>query len=96
MCRCQACGQEQHQTKTRRFRPISFVVQLLVIYIVLVAGGGTLINTKNPVAVEAGKLLQTVTLVHPAINWARHQGFDGLAGGLGVVAGGVPVHKISF
>ncbi len=91
MCPCPCCQQVERQ---RRFRPIAFLFQLIVLYVMLVLGGGTLINTGHPVAQEAGRLIQTVTLVDPAIQWADNHGLNPLAGGLRLVAGGLPVGKL--
>ena len=76
----------------RRFSPLGLLFKVFVIYFVLVFGGGTLVNTGQPVAVEAGKLMQTVTLIHPAIRWAESRGYDGVARGLKAIAGGAPIH----
>ena len=45
----------------------------------------------NPVATEAGRLVQTVTFVEPAIGWADGRGYDSIAQGLRVLQSGVPV-----
>jgi hypothetical protein len=68
---------------------IGMLVKVLLVYIALVFTGGTLINTGHPVAVEAGRLIQTVTMVDPAIRWTQNHGWTHLAGGLQIVAGGV-------
>ena len=73
------------------FRPVSLLFQMVLLYAALVAAGGTLINTGNPVAVETGKLIQAATFVDPAIAWADARGFQGLAGGLRILAGGIPI-----
>ncbi len=91
MCPCPCCQQVERR---RRFRPIAFLFQLVVLYMMLVLGGGTLINTGHPVAEEAGRLLHTVTLVDPAIQWAENHGLNPVAGGLRLAAGGLPVHKL--
>ena len=69
--------------------PLSFSTLVLPVT-VLVLGGGTLINTGHPVAVEAGKLMQTVTFVEPAIGWASDHAAP-VAHGLRVLQAGVPV-----
>ncbi|MHC4415383.1 MAG: hypothetical protein ACYS0G_08880 [Planctomycetota bacterium] len=88
MCRCQCC---QEPAPRRRFRPIALLVNLALAYLLLVVGGGTLINTGHPVATEAGRLLHTVTFVHPTITWADARGYEPLAHGLRVVANGIPI-----
>ncbi len=82
MCPCPCCQQVEPR---RRFRPIAVLFQLVVLYMMLVLGGGTLINTGHPVAEEAGRLIQTVTLVDPAIQWADSHGLNPVAGGLPVL-----------
>lgn len=86
MCQCQCQPQP-----TRRFRPIALLFNLVLAWAVLVLGSGTLINTGHPVATEAGKLLQTVTFVQPAISWADGHDIAPLANGLRVLQRGVPV-----
>ena len=73
------------------FRPVSLLFQIALLYAALVAAGGTLINTGHPVAVEAGELIQAATFVDPAIAWADARGFQAVAGGLRVLAGGIPI-----
>jgi len=85
MCQCQ-CPQAR-----RGFRPIAFLFNIVLAWAVLVLGGGTLINTGHPVAAEAGRLIQTVTFVEPAINWADGHDMQPLAKGLRVLQGGVRV-----
>ena len=82
------------ETSPRR-RPgdFSILIQLLFVYVLLVFGGGTLINTGHPVAVEAGKLIHTVTLVDPTIYWANEKGLDTIAGGLRTLSDGVDVRR---
>ena len=55
----------------------------------MVFAGGTLINTRHPVAAEAGRLIQTVTFIQPAINWTHNHGYPGAAYGLSVLAHGI-------
>lgn len=89
MCQCGACcSSPQRRTG---FRPLAFLFNLLLVWVLLVAGGGTLINTGHPVAVEAGHLIQTVTLVDPAIAWVDNHGLDGLSHGLRVLSHGIPM-----
>jgi hypothetical protein len=66
-----------------------------MLYMVLVFGGGTLINTPHPVAQEVGKLLHTVTFIEPAIGWAQSNDYKALAGGLQTLAAGFPVQKFA-
>jgi hypothetical protein len=89
MCQCGCCGSEG-RTK-RAFRPLALLFNVVLLYIVLVVGGGTLINTGHPVAVETGRLLQTVTFVDPTIAWADGSGLQGVASGLRLLSAGVPI-----
>jgi hypothetical protein len=79
----------------RRCGIFGVLLQLLLLYVLLVFGGGTLINTGHPVAVEAGRLMHTVTLVEPSIRWAESAGRYGVAKGLRVLAAGVDLPKIT-
>ncbi len=88
MCQCACCG---YQEKRRGFRPIALLFNLAFLYVALVVGGGTLINTGHPVAMEAGKILQTVTMVEPTIGWANGSGLQVVAGGLRFLSAGVPI-----
>ena len=90
MCQCACCGTEQ-PARRRGFRPIGFLINLALAWVLLVVGGGTLINTGHPVAVEAGRLIQTVSFVEPTILWADGQGYQPLAGTLKVLQSGIPV-----
>ncbi|MCI0364844.1 MAG: hypothetical protein L0Y44_12575 [Phycisphaerales bacterium] len=73
----------------RRGGIVSTFFKLVLLYVVLVFGAGTLINTGHPVAVESGKLIQVVTFINPAIGWADSQGWEHLAHGLRVLSSGV-------
>ncbi len=66
-------------------------LSVVLLYVVLVFGSGTLINTDNPVARELGKLIQVVTFVEPAINWADSSGHRVLASGLTRLSAGVKI-----
>ena len=70
---------------------MSFLFKFVFAYAMLVLISGTLINTGNAVASEAGQLVQTVLFVDPAIAWAETRGIEPLAGGLRFVASGIPV-----
>ena len=95
MTQCCPCCQEQPATTPRRrFRPIAVLLNLVLAYILLVVGGGTLINTGHPVAVEVGRIMHLVTLVEPTIHWAQANHHDTMAGGLNVLAHGVPVGRL--
>ena len=91
---CQCCQEQPTAAPRRRFRPIAVLLNLVLAYALLVVGGGTLINTGHPVAVETGKLMQLVTLVQPTIHWAKANDHYKVAGGLTVLAGGVPVGRL--
>ncbi len=86
MSHCACCG----ESASRGFRPFALLFNVLLAYVLLVVGGGTLINTGNPVAVETGKLLHVVTFVDPAISWTYAHGLEPLAQGLQFLANGIP------
>lgn len=86
MCCCQ-CENE----RPKRGGIFSAIVKLLLLYAVLVIGGGTLINTGHPVAVEVGQILHLVTFVEPASHWAHAQGFEPLAATIDFLAAGLPI-----
>ena len=90
MCNCN-CHRDQFDASTRprkRGGIIRFLVQMVFLYAVLVFGGGTLIQTGHPVAVEVGELLHTVLFVDPALQWAASEGHGILASGLHVLSEG--------
>lgn len=89
MRHCACCGYEQ--TKKRGFRPIALLFNIALTWLLLVVGGGTLINTGHPVASEAGRLIQTVTLIEPATAWADNKGLQPVAHGLRTLSHGIPV-----
>ena len=90
---CQCCQEQPTDTPRRRFRPIAVLLNLVLAYVLLVMGGGTLINTGHPVAVEVGKIMQVVTLVEPTIHWAKSNDHYKVAGSLLVLSSGVPVGR---
>jgi hypothetical protein len=87
MCQCACCGREIR----RGFRPVALLANLALVWVVIVVAGGTLARTSYPVAVEAGRLLQTVTFVQPAIAWADGHELHPLATGLRVLSAGIPL-----
>ena len=70
------------------------LLNFVLAYILVVGGGGTLINTGHPVAVEAGKMMQTVTFVQPTIHWAESSNHRAAAHGLRVLSNGLPVGQL--
>ena len=88
MCQCACCGSPRTRS---RFRPMVLLFNLALAWLLLVVGGGTLINTGHPVAAEAGRLIQTVTFVDPAIGWADASGVQPIAHGLRFLSGGIPI-----
>ena len=87
------CDEYLKPQPRRRISLLSLLLQIMLLYVLLVFGGGTLINTGHPVAVEVGKLIHTVTMVEPGIYWAESGGHDMLAGGLRMLAGGVDLGR---
>ena len=92
-CHHDHCGDDGRPRRTGGFFRTLFSVLLL--YATLVFGGGTLINTGHPVAVEAGRLMQLVTFVEPTIGWASHRGYKPLATGLRRLAAGAPIGPLA-
>ena len=95
MC-CRQCDSEPRPRPRRRFRPIRLLFQLLLTYVLLLFGGGTLVHTGHPVAVETGRLIHTVLLVEPTIRLAHEHDHHYLANGLRLVAHGVDVQRMLF
>ena len=94
---CHCCGEPNQQPAEKprkRFRPIAMLLNFVLAYILLVGGGGTLINTGHPVAVEAGKMVQTITFVQPTIHWAETNDHRGVAHGLRVLSNGLPIGQL--
>jgi len=95
MCDHDCCRRDasdaSHAARTRRGGLLRTVFQLALLYVLLVFGSGTLIRTGHPVAVELGRLIQTVTFVEPAIGWAEAHHCGPLAGGLRTLANGVDI-----
>jgi hypothetical protein len=87
----QCCCNHDQQPTRRRPSVIGSAVKLLVIYSATVFAGGTLMNTNQSVAVEAGRLMQTVTFVDPAIHWAQTHGYQRLERSLTFLAHGLPL-----
>ncbi|MHC4218208.1 MAG: hypothetical protein ACYSU7_07085 [Planctomycetota bacterium] len=92
MCQCGCCVRSEPRKKG--FRPIAFLLNMVLVWLLLVVSGGTLINTGHPVAVEAGRLLHVVTFVDPAIIWADTQGVAPVSHGLRLLSHGIPVGSI--
>ena len=44
---------------------------------------------RHPVAVEAGRLIHTVTFIDPAIGWTRSHGYPSVSHGLAMLAHGI-------
>jgi len=90
MCDCR----RDDEPGRRRFRPIRFLFHLMFLYVLLVFGGGTLIQTGQPIAVEIGRIFHIVTFVDPTIHWAQTHDQPALAIGLRVLSNGVDVGQI--
>lgn len=93
MNHCCGCAHEVHATAPLKRGDGLFATlfKLMMLYIVLVFGAGTLVNTGHPVAVEVGKLVQVVTFIDPAIDWAQSNQWHKVATGLRVLANGAPI-----
>ena len=86
------CPTVQHR---RRGNIFSFLVNVIVSYVLLIVIGGTLINTGHPVAIEAGRIIHLITFVEPLTLWAQAQHLQPLAQGLAALSNGVPLPHMS-
>ena len=91
MSHCHCCQDDESRPRRRRGL-LGMLVQIAVLYVALLFGGGTLINTGHPVAVETGRLIHTVLFVQPTINWAENRDLDPLSHGLRMLSHGFPIH----
>jgi hypothetical protein len=89
-CRCNNNDADRPRRGPGLFR---MLFNLVLLYVLLVFGGGTLIQTGHPVAVEVGKIMHMVTFVEPTLQWADSEGHPIVAGGLRVLAHGVDVGR---
>ena len=82
-----------HAPERRRFSILGLTFKIALAYLVLVFGGGTLVQTGNPMAVEVGRFMHTVTLINPTIQWADKNGYKAMAKGLRGLSEGVPLGR---
>lgn len=94
---CHCCTPKESRDSQPRSRTsiIGMILQVIVVYVAMVFGAGTLIHTGHPVAVEVGRLIHVVTLVDPAIGWADAHGYGALGSGLRTISGGVDMSEIA-
>ena len=85
----------EENTSRRRCGVLGLLCHLVLVYVLLVFGGGTLINTGHPVAVEVGRIFQIVTFVEPSIYWAESSGHNVVAEGLRHLADGVDLGRLT-
>jgi len=92
-CRCHDDGNDRP-----RRRPVAGIVRLLlnvaILWVVLVFGGGTLQQVGHPIAQEVGRIMHVVTFIEPTIYWADGSGHEHLSRGLQVLAHGIPIDRI--
>ncbi len=89
---CCGCGcEDSGGSSRRRFSFVRTLLSVALLYATLVFGGGSLIRTGHPVAVEVGRILQAVTFVEPGIHWAHVNGHDHLAGSLRWLSDGIRI-----
>ena len=88
---CRRKNEDQSIQRRGGFRPISWLIQGVLAYALLVFAGGTAIQTGHPVAVEAGKLAHTVLLVEPAIHWTESTGVPVVSTGLRLLQHGLAI-----
>lgn len=86
---CPYCSAPAPVAHRRGSGLISTLFKVVLLYVALVVTSGTLINTHHPVAVESGRLIQTLTFVDPAIQWTAMHGYSGVARGLQALAHGI-------
>ncbi|MHC4427830.1 MAG: hypothetical protein ACYS0D_04405 [Planctomycetota bacterium] len=94
MCHCACCGEQTAPKHKKRFGPLALLFNLAIAWLVLVVGGGTLIRTGHPVAIETGRIIHTVTFVEPTIHWADGRGMYPVANGLRLVSAGLPIERV--
>ena len=80
-----------HAPEGRRFSILGLFFKVAIAYLIMVFGGGTLVQTGNPVAVEVGEFMHTITFVDPTIKWADSRGYRAVAKGLKGLSEGVPL-----
>ncbi len=86
MSYCECC-----QGRSRRpLGLFSVLFNVLLLWVILVVGGGTLIKTGHPVAVEVGEWMHLVTFVDPTVYWAENHGYDPLATTVRFLSAGIP------
>ena len=88
------CDCEGRQERRRGGGLISTVFQIALLYVALVFGGGTLIQTGHPIATDVGELIHAVTFVDPSIGWAERNDHHMIGHGLETLAGGVDVARL--
>jgi hypothetical protein len=87
---CERGNNEAHRDRCGLF---CMLFQLVVLYAILVFGGGTLKSLDHPIAIETGRVFHTIAFVEPTIHWAEAREFDALAGGLRVLSHGIEIHR---
>ena len=93
---CERCSpyENTHADQPRRRSFLGVVTQLLIAYALTVFISGTLIHTGHPVAVETGRLIQTVTFVEPAQNWSAEHGLKPVSYALNFLSQGVDFSRL--
>lgn len=103
MCRCReqvACDAAARAAvrsgmRARGWNPIGSLVRIVIAYVILIAGAGTMMRVSHPVVREAGSLLHTVSMVDPAIRWTASHRLQPLAAGLQMISQGLPIERWS-
>jgi hypothetical protein len=95
MSRCQHHCDCEPARPRRRSGLFSTLFQLVLLYALLVFGGGTLIRSGHPVGVELGRLIHTVAFVDPIIGWADANDHGLLEHGMRTVSRGIDVGQWS-
>lgn len=84
---CECC----HGRTRRPLGLFSVLFNVVLLWVLLVVGGGTLMQTQHPVAVEVGQWMHLVTFVDPTLYWAESHGYEHLAQAVRFLSGGIPV-----
>lgn len=95
MSRVNYCPNCACETRPKRRSWLGMIVQVLFVWAALVFSGGTLINTGHPVAVETGRLIQTVTLAEPAARWSEDHGMKPVASAIEFLRHGVDLAALT-
>ena len=69
------CCRRSDASPRRRRGVVRVVLDVALAYLLLVGGAGMLKSSGHPVAVETGRLVHTVLMVEPTLDWMDRQGW---------------------